>query len=245
MTVDWDGKIRMDCSSPYAMAPLIALQATASTSRSRNDTDHDRHGIVTPSGGPDESESLSGGGDLLSVHPSARVAADAGGRQDRGQQQHHRSRGGADSDAACSKYRSDSSGSWMACCDGSLGFGGEESAGASFLRRDGTAWTTDKDGIILGLLAAEITATLGAIPGALRRAHARVRRAGLRTHRRARDARAETAPPAALAGQVDAKELAGERHPSDPDDRARQRRSDRRAEGDDRRRLVCGAAVRH
>ena len=84
--------------------------------------------------------------------------------------------------------------------DGSLGFAGEESAGASFLRRDGSVWTTDKDGIILGLLAAEITARTGRDPGeALRSPHARVGRALLRADRRAGDARAEGAAEGAVA----------------------------------------------
>ena len=106
--------------------------------------------------------------------------------------------------------------------DGSIGFGGEESAGASFQRIDGTTWTTDKDGIILGLLAAEITATLGVDPGAryveLTREY---RSPGLRADRRAGDARSETAAAAALPGRRRREGAGGRRHPRDPDDRAR------------------------
>ena len=96
--------------------------------------------------------------------------------------------------------------------DGSLGFGGEESAGASFLRRDGSAWTTDKDGLILGLLAAEITAVTGRDPGELYRGpDPAIRRSGIRAHRRAGLARAEERALAALTpDQVRASELAGE-----------------------------------
>ena len=93
MTVDHDGKIRMDCSSPYAMAGLVKLKDDFDVAWG-NDPDADRHGIVTPSRGSDESESLSGGGDSVSADASSAVAGERGGRQDAGQQQHDRSGGG-------------------------------------------------------------------------------------------------------------------------------------------------------
>jgi phosphoglucomutase len=162
MTLDWDGKIRMDCSSPNAMASLIDKrdQFTISTG---NDADADRHGIVTPDGG------------LLNPNHFLAVAIEyLFGRRD-----------GWAADAAIGKTLVSSSMidrvaaalgrrlwevpvgfKWFVpgLLDGSVGFGGEESAGASFLRRDGTVWTTDKDGILLALLASEIQATTGRSP---------------------------------------------------------------------------------
>ena len=162
MTLDRDGKIRMDCSSPYAMASLIGLKDDFDIAFG-NDTDYDRHGIVTPSGGlmnPNHylsaavdylfrdregwSEGVRVGKTLVSSSMIDRVAARLG-----------------------RELREVPVGfKWFVegLLDGSLGFGGEESAGASFLRRDGTVWTTDKDGFILDLLAAEITARTGKDP---------------------------------------------------------------------------------
>ena len=163
MSVDKDGKIRMDCSSPWAMAGLIELKDRYDIAFG-NDTDFDRHGIVTPSSGllnpnhylavainwlfsnrPGWPETAAIGKTLVSSSMIDRIAADLGR-------------------TLCEvpvgfKWFVDG------LLDGSLGFGGEESAGASFLRRDGTAWVTDKDGIILNLLAAEITARSGRDPG--------------------------------------------------------------------------------
>ncbi|MGB2771745.1 MAG: phosphoglucomutase (alpha-D-glucose-1,6-bisphosphate-dependent) [Anaerolineae bacterium] len=163
MTVDRDGKIRMDCSSPYAMASLIGLKDRFDIAFG-NDTDADRHGIVTPSVGlmnpnhylavaiwylfqnrPGWRADAAVGKTLVSSSMIDRVAASLG-RQ------------------LCEvpvgfKWFVDG------LMDGSFGFGGEESAGASFLRQDGAVWTTDKDGIILDLLAAEITAVTGRDPG--------------------------------------------------------------------------------
>jgi phosphoglucomutase len=163
MTVDKDGKIRMDCSSPYAMAGLIGLKDRFDIAFG-NDADCDRHGIVTPSVGlmnpnhylavaiwylfqnrPQWGKDVAVGKTLVSSSIIDRVTASIGRR-------------------LCEvpvgfKWFVDG------LLDGSFGFGGEESAGASFLRRDGTVWTTDKDGVILDLLAAEITAVTGRDPG--------------------------------------------------------------------------------
>lgn len=163
MTLDHDGKIRMDCSSPYAMASLIQLKDQFDIAFG-NDTDYDRHGIVTRSVGlmnpnhylataiwylfqnrPGWSKDVAIGKTLVSSSMIDRVATHLGRK-------------------LCEvpvgfKYFVDG------LLDGSFGFGGEESAGASFLRLDGTTWTTDKDGFILDLLAAEILATTGRDPG--------------------------------------------------------------------------------
>jgi len=164
MSMDWDGKIRMDPSSPYAMARLVELKSQFDVAFAC-DTDHDRHGIVTRSAG------------LMQPNAYLAVAIDYLFR--------HRPQWGAG--AAIGKTVVSSrmidlvaqrlqrrmlevpvGFKWFAAglADGSLGFGGEESAGAAFLRRDGTAWTTDKDGLTAALLAAEITAVTGRDPGA-------------------------------------------------------------------------------
>ncbi|MGB5702798.1 MAG: phosphoglucomutase (alpha-D-glucose-1,6-bisphosphate-dependent) [Polyangiales bacterium] len=162
MTLDRDGKIRMDCSSPYAMASLVDLRNQYDIAFG-NDTDFDRHGIVTSSWGllnpnhylsvaisylfteRDWSERAAVGKTLVSSAMIDRVAKDLRRRL-------------AEVPVGFK---------WFVegLIDGSYGFGGEESAGASFLRKDGTVWTTDKDGILLNLLAAEITATTGRDPG--------------------------------------------------------------------------------
>ena len=165
MTVDRDGKIRMDCSSPYAMASLIQHKDKYDIAFG-NDPDYDRHGIVTRSSGllnpnhylavavnylftnrPEWAASTAIGKTLVSSSMIDRVAADLGRNM---------------SEVPVGfKWFVDG------LLDGSYGFGGEESAGASFLRFDGSVWTTDKDGIILNLLAAEITARTGRDPGEL------------------------------------------------------------------------------
>lgn len=163
MTVDHDGKIRMDCSSPYAMASLVGLKDKFTVAFG-NDPDADRHGIVTPSAGllnpnhylavainyllthrPQWKPNSAIGKTLVSSSIIDRVVA-ALGRQ---------------------LMEVPVGFKWFApgLADGSVCFGGEESAGASFLRRDGSVWSTDKDGLILGLLAAEICATTGKDPG--------------------------------------------------------------------------------
>ena len=170
MTLDWDGKIRMDCSSPYAMASLVHKMAQDSTAQGTsyqiatgNDADADRHGVVTPDAG------------LMNPNHYLSVAIDY----------LYRHRTEWPSDAGVGKTLVSSSMidrvvgdlgrrlvevpvgfKWFVpgLIDGSIGFGGEESAGASFLRRRGTVWTTDKDGILLCLLASEIQAVTGKSP---------------------------------------------------------------------------------
>ncbi|WP_214102662.1 phosphoglucomutase (alpha-D-glucose-1,6-bisphosphate-dependent) [Acrocarpospora catenulata] len=165
MTLDWDGKIRMDCSSPYAMASLIANRDAYDVSTG-NDADADRHGIVTPDAGlmnpnhylavaisylytnrPDWRADAGVGKTMVSSSMIDRVTAGLGRRL----------------------VEVPVGFKWFVpgLLDGSIGFGGEESAGASFLRRDGSVWTTDKDGLIMALLAAEITAVTGVSPSVI------------------------------------------------------------------------------
>ncbi|MEV6866056.1 phosphoglucomutase (alpha-D-glucose-1,6-bisphosphate-dependent) [Streptosporangium subroseum] len=162
MTLDWDGKIRMDCSSPYAMASLIANRDAFDVSTG-NDADADRHGVVTPDGG------LLNPNHYLAVAISYLYAHRPGWPADAGIGKTLVSSGMIDRVAADLGRRLMEvpvGFKWFVpgLLDGSLGFGGEESAGASFLRRDGSVWTTDKDGLILALLAAEIIATTGRSP---------------------------------------------------------------------------------
>ncbi|WP_328697851.1 phosphoglucomutase (alpha-D-glucose-1,6-bisphosphate-dependent) [Streptomyces sp. NBC_00342] len=164
MTLDWDGRIRMDCSSPYAMASLIG-QRDRYDIATGNDADADRHGIVTPDAG------------LMNPNHYLAVAIDYLYR--------HRDRWPAGAGIGKTLVSSGmidrvAAGlgrqlvevpvgfKWFVdgLADGSLGFGGEESAGASFLRHDGSVWTTDKDGILLALLASEILAVTGESPSA-------------------------------------------------------------------------------
>ena len=163
MTLDWDARVRMDCSSPHAMAPLIGLREKFDVAFA-NDTDADRHGIVTPSVGllnpnhylaasidylfqhrPDWGARCAIGKTMVSSGIIDRVANKLGRKL----------------------VETPVGFKWFVdgLVDGSMGFAGEESAGASFLKRDGTVWSTDKDGVILGLLAAEITAKTGRDPG--------------------------------------------------------------------------------
>ena len=163
MTVDHDGKIRMDCSSPYAMARLVGLKDQYRVAFA-NDPDSDRHGIVTPSAGlMNPNHYLAVAIRYLLTHRPHWPAQAAVGKTlvsssmiDRVVQKLGR------------RLREVPVGfKWFApgLFDGSCCFGGEESAGASFLRQDGTVWTTDKDGPIMDLLAAEITARTGKDPG--------------------------------------------------------------------------------
>jgi phosphoglucomutase len=165
MTLDWDGKIRMDCSSPSAMASLLERQHDFDVATG-NDTDADRHGIITPDGGlmnpnhylavaiqylyshrPGWSLDAAIGKTLVSSSMIDRVAADLGRRL----------------------VEVPVGFKWFVpgLLDGSIAFGGEESAGASLLQRDGSVWTTDKDGILLCLLASEIIAATGQSPSRL------------------------------------------------------------------------------
>ena len=165
MTLDWDGRIRMDCSSPYAMQPLIGMKDDFDVAWAC-DTDHDRHGIVSRSAGllnpnhflaaaiaylanhrPEWGADVAIGKTIVSSSIIDRVVAKLGRRL----------------------YEVPVGFKWFVAglADGSLGFVGEESAGATFLRRNGEVWTTDKDGIICGLLAAEMTAVTGRDPGEL------------------------------------------------------------------------------
>jgi len=162
MTLDHDGKIRMDCSSPWAMAGLVRLKDRFDIAFG-NDPDADRHGIVTPSGGlMNPNHYLCSAIRYLCAHRQAWPAAARIGKT-------LVSSGIIDrvaSAAGRQVWETPVGFKWFApgLHDGSLCFGGEESAGASFVRRDGTVWTTDKDGILLGLLACEITAVTGRDP---------------------------------------------------------------------------------
>ncbi len=209
MTRDWDGRIRMDCSSAHAMTGLIALKDDYDVAFG-NDTDADRHGIVTPTHGllnpnhylavaighllanrPDWPTSAGIGKTLVSSSMIDRVVADLGR----------------------TLVEVPVGFKWFVdgLADGSLAFGGEESAGASLLRRDGTTWTTDKDGLVLCLLAAEICAVTGRNPG--EHHDDLTERFGAPAYRRI-DAPATPAQKAVLKDlspdQVDARELAGD-----------------------------------
>ena len=163
MTVDHDGKIRMDCSSPYAMARLVGLKNQYQVAFA-NDTDADRHGIVTPSAGLlNPNHYLAVAIRYLLRHRSGWSAAAAVGKT-------LVSSGLIDRVVAGlgrALWEVPVGFKWFVpgLSDGSVCFGGEESAGASFLRMDGMVWTTDKDGLIMNLLAAEITARTGKDPG--------------------------------------------------------------------------------
>ena len=165
MTLDWDGKIRMDCSSPYAMQRLIALKDHFDVAWAC-DTDHDRHGIVCRSSG------LLNPNHFLAVAISYLFSHRSHWPEDAGVGKTVVSSSLIDRVVAKLGRRLVEvpvGFKWFVdgFLDGSLAFGGEESAGASFLRRDGTVWTTDKDGMIMGLLAAEMTAVMGRDPAEL------------------------------------------------------------------------------
>lgn len=170
MTVDWDGKIRMDCSSPYAMERLVGIREKFDIAFA-NDTDADRHGIVCPSNGL--------------MEPNTFLATAISYLYENRPRWH--------SESAIGKTVVSSSiigrvvkkldrrlvevpvgFKWFSAglVDGTIGFGGEESAGASFLRRDGSVWTTDKDGLIMGLLAAEMTGRLDKDPSLIKMSRA-------------------------------------------------------------------------
>ena len=165
MTVDWDGKIRMDCSSPYAMQRLIALKDRFDVAWAC-DTDHDRHGIVAKSTGLlNPNHYLAVSIDYLFTHrpdwPSAAGVGKTVVSSSMIDRVTARLKRTLNEVPVGFKWFVDG------LVGGTIGFGGEESAGASFLRREGKVWTTDKDGIIMGLLAAEMTAVTGKDPGEL------------------------------------------------------------------------------
>ncbi len=167
MPLDHDGKIRMDCSSPYAMANLVAMKDRFDLAFG-NDADSDRHGIVTPSSGlMNPNHYLAVAIDWLFAHRPGWPAAAAIGKTLVSSALIDRvaARLGRRLVEVPVGFK------WFVpgLLDGSLGFGGEESAGASFLRRDGTVWTTDKDGIVMDLLAVEIRSRAGKDPGAIYR----------------------------------------------------------------------------
>jgi phosphoglucomutase len=162
MTLDWDGKIRMDCSSPYAMASLVAARDEYPISTG-NDADSDRHGIVTADAG------LMNPNHFLAVAIGYLYANRPGWAATAGVGKTAVSSSMIDlvaADLGRTLVETPVGFKWFVpgLIDGSLGFGGEESAGASFLRRDGGVWSTDKDGIILALLASEILAVTGESP---------------------------------------------------------------------------------
>jgi phosphoglucomutase len=164
MPVDWDGRIRTDCSSPYAMASLVAMRDRFDVAFA-NDADHDRHGIVTPAAGlMNPNHYLAVAISYLFTHRSAWPSEAAVGKTVVSSSMIDRVTGGLGRRLVEVPVGF----KWFVdgLLSGSIGFCGEESAGASLLRRDGATCTTDKDGIVLGLLAAEITARLGVDPGA-------------------------------------------------------------------------------
>ena len=165
MPLDHDGKIRMDCSSPYAMANLVAMKDRFDLAFG-NDADSDRHGIVTPSRGlMNPNHYLAVAIDWLFRNRPGWPAGAAIGKTLVSSGAHRPGRGAARAEARRGAGRLQVVRPGL--LDGSLGFGGEESAGASFLRRDGTVWTTDKDGIVMDLLAVEMRARSGKDPGVL------------------------------------------------------------------------------
>ena len=243
MTVDWDGQIRMDPSSPYAMQRLIGLKDRFEIAFAC-DTDHDRHGIVTRSAGllppnhylavaifylfqhrPKWRKEAAVGKTVVSSQMIDRVTAKLGRKL----------------------YEVPVGFKWFVdgLLDGSLGFGGEESAGASFVRRDGSVWTTDKDGIVPALLAAEITARMGRDPGEIYREL--TREFGEPVYDRVE----APATPEQKAMLERLSRAAGPAHrpgwgkdPDHPHPRAGQRRAHRRIESNSGKRMVRGASVR-
>ena len=244
MTVDWDGRIRMDPSSSYAMQSLIGLKDRFDIAFAC-DTDHDRHGIVTRSAGllppnhylavaihylfqnrPKWGTDAAVGKTVVSSQMIDRVATKLGREL----------------------YEVPVGFKWFVdgLLDGSLGFGGEESAGASFLRLDGTVWTTDKDGIVPALLSAEITARTGRDPGEIYRELTREFGECLfTTASRRRPRRRKRSAGAALAAADPVCRSGRRKDPEHTHPGARQRRTHRRCEGDRQEWMVCRAPVRH
>ncbi len=242
MTLDWDGQIRMDPSSAYAMQRLVAIKDRFELAFAC-DTDHDRHGIVTPAAGLlPPNHYLAVAVDYLFAHrPRWNGSAGVGKTVVSTQM--------IDRVAARLKRRLHEMPvgfKWFSqgLLDGSLGFAGEESAGAAFLRRDGTVWTTDKDGITAALLSRRDHGLLrsrsgGAVSGACRA----VGQPGRRPHRSVGDAAAEATPGGPVA-DADRHRLAGgreDRQHAEPG--TGQRRAHRRDQGQCEERLVRGATV--
>ena len=244
MTLDTDGKIRMDCSSPNAMASLIKNKDAYDISTG-NDADSDRHGIVTPDFG------LMNPNAYLAVAIQYLYAHRDGWRPDAGIGKTLVSSSMIDrvaEDLGRTLVEVPVGFKWFVpgLRTGDIGFGGEESAGASFLALDGSTWTTDKDGILLALLASEIKAVTGKSPSEL---YAELTaKHGAPAYARV-DAPANREQKAKLAkldpSAVTATELAGEPITAKLTTRPGQRRRDRRAEGDHRVGLVRRPPVRH
>ena len=243
MTVDWDGQIRMDPSSAYAMQRLIGMKDQFDLSFAC-DTDHDRHGIVTRSAGllPPNHYLAVAIFYLFQHRPQWRAEA-AVGKTVVSSQMIDRVTAKLDREL----YEVPVGFKWFVdgLLDGSLGFGGEESAGASFACLDGSVWTTDKDGIVPSLLAAEITARMGRDPGEIYREL--TREFGESAYDRV-EAPATPDQKALLAKlsprQVKLTELAGEKIRTVITRAPRQRRAHRRGEGNRRKRMVRGAPLR-
>ena len=210
------------------------------------DTDHDRHGIVTRSAGLLNPESLPGGRDLVPVSATARAGARTPGVGKTLVSSSMIDRVAASLGRPLVEVPVGFKWFVDGLLDGSLGFGGEESAGASFLRRDGTVWTTDKDGIIMGLLAAEMLARTGKDPGAdlpLRSPSASARRS---TSASTRPPRPSRRPRCCACRRSRCRQGTGRRPDrGDADEGARQWRALRRAEGVHGARLVRRASFRH
>ncbi len=244
MTIDWDGQIRMDPSSSYAMQRLIGLKDRFDIAFAC-DTDHDRHGIVTKTAGllppnhylsvaisylfqhrPKWRKDAAVGKTVVSSSMIDRVAAKLGRKL----------------------YEVPVGFKWFVegLLDCSLGFGGEESAGASFTRLDGSVWTTDKDGIVPALLSAEMTARMGRDPGEMYRDLTRDFGEPLYDRIEAPATSDQKKQLAQLSPQqVKSAELGGGKGPNHPYPRAGQRCTHRWVEGDGRERMVCGPPLRH
>ncbi len=244
MTLDWDSRIRMDCSSPFAMASMIANKDLYDVSWAC-DTDHDRHGIVTRSSGllnpnhylavciqylfthrPEWSENVGIGKTLVSSSIIDRVAKGLNRPM----------------------LEVPVGFKWFVdgLIDGTLGFVGEESAGATFLRRNGHVWTTDKDGLILGLLAAEMTAThRQRSRHPLQRAHRQIRRPRLPAHRRRSHYRTKGQAQQALPLASHRQRTSRRTHHRHPHRSPRQPRPHRRPKSHHRKRLVRRPPLRH
>ena len=245
MTLDWDEKIRMDCSSPSAMASLISRKDDYDIATG-NDADADRHGIVTPDGG------LMNPNHFLAVAIGYLFGGNRSGWPDTARIGKTLVSSSMIDRVAASLGKPlvevPVGFKWFVpgLIDGSFGFGGEESAGASFLRMDGTTWTTDKDGLLLALLASEILATTGSTPS--QHYAALVAEHGDPAYARV-DAPGRPGPEGEAGGAVARRrhrDVAGRRGDHRQADRgARQRREDRRAQGDDGVGVVRGAPERH